>query len=68
MREVYKKKSGGRGKFADIIVAIGAVDEDFTQGGLQFIDEVDVYKRQIVYYERYVVIQPGVKAEDGINK
>ena len=22
----------------------------------------------IVYYERYVVIQPGVKAEDGINK
>ena len=40
MREVYKKQSGGRGKFADIIVAIGPVDEDFTQGGLQFIDEV----------------------------
>ena len=36
----YKKQSGGRGKFADIIVAIGPVDEDFTQGGLQFIDEV----------------------------
>ena len=36
----YAKQSGGRGKFADIIVAIGPVDEDFTQGGLQFIDEV----------------------------
>src|SRR4051812_33587699 len=23
---------------------------------------------QIIYYERYVVIQPGVKAEDGINQ
>ena len=40
LREVYKKQSGGRGKFADIIVTIGPVDEDFTQGGLQFIDEV----------------------------
>ena len=40
LREVYKKQTGGRGKFADIIVAIGPVDEDFTQGGLQFIDEV----------------------------
>ena len=40
LREVYKKQSGGRGKFADIIVNIGPVDADFTQGGLQFIDEV----------------------------
>ena len=40
LREVYKKQSGGRGKFADIIVNIGPVDEDFTQGGLQFVDEV----------------------------
>ena len=40
LREVYKKQSGGRGKFADIIVTIGPVDEDFKQGGLQFIDEV----------------------------
>ena len=38
--EVYKKQSGGRGKFADIIVKIGPVDEDFKEGGLQFIDEV----------------------------
>ena len=40
LREVYKKQSGGRGKFADIIVNIGPVDADFVQGGLQFIDEV----------------------------
>ena len=40
LREVYKKQSGGRGKFADIIVAVGPVDEDWKQGGLQFIDEV----------------------------
>ena len=37
---MYKKQSGGRGKFADIIVKIGPVDEDFKEGGLQFIDEV----------------------------
>ena len=29
LREVYKKQSGGRGKFADIIVNVGPVDEDF---------------------------------------
>ena len=40
LREVYKKQSGGRGKFADIIVNIGPVDEDFVEGGLQFIDSV----------------------------
>ena len=40
LREVYKKQSGGRGKFADIIVNVGPVDEDFKQGGLQFINKV----------------------------
>ncbi len=42
-REVYKKQSGGRGKFADIIVNVGPVDEDFDiqkNGGLQFINSV----------------------------
>ena len=39
LREVYKKQSGGRGKFADIIVRIEPADEDFD-GTLQFIDEV----------------------------
>ena len=43
LREVYKKQSGGRGKFADIIVNIGPVDEDYDvkeNGGLQFVNEV----------------------------
>ncbi len=40
LRELYKKQSGGRGKFADIIVNIGPVDDDFKQGGLQFVNEV----------------------------
>ncbi len=37
-RELFKKQSGGRGKFADIIVKISPTDEGVT--GLQFIDEV----------------------------
>ena len=39
-REVYKKQSGGRGKFADIIVNVGPKDPDYTEGDLQFISEV----------------------------
>ena len=39
LREVYKKQSGGRGKFADIIVRVEPADKDF-EGELQFIDEV----------------------------
>ena len=37
-REVYKKQTGGRGKFADIIFEIGPADEGVN--GLQFINEV----------------------------
>jgi len=37
-REVYKKQTGGRGKFADIIFEISPADDGVT--GLQFIDEV----------------------------
>ena len=40
LREVYKKQSGGRGKFADIIVTIGPKDDDYKEGDLQFINEV----------------------------
>ncbi len=43
LREVYKKQSGGRGKFADIIVNVGPVDDDWDiqkNGGLQFVDLV----------------------------
>ena len=39
LREVYKKQSGGRGKFADIIIKYGPADEGFD-GTLQFVDEV----------------------------
>ena len=39
-RETYKKQSGGRGKFACIDVTIGPKDEDYTEGDLQFINEV----------------------------
>jgi elongation factor G len=39
LREVYKKQSGGRGKFADIIVRVEPADEGF-EGELQFVDEV----------------------------
>ena len=40
LREVYKKQTGGRGKFADIIVNVGPKDEDYTEGPLQFINKV----------------------------
>ena len=39
LREVYKKQSGGRGKFADIIVSIEPGDES-AEEGLEFIDKV----------------------------
>jgi elongation factor G len=37
-REVYKKQSGGRGKFADIKIEIGPADDEFV--GLQFVNDV----------------------------
>ncbi|MBU6204145.1 MAG: elongation factor G [Bacteroidetes bacterium] len=37
-RELFKKQSGGRGKFADIHVRISPVDEG--QKGLQFVNEI----------------------------
>ncbi len=39
IREVYKKQSGGRGKFADMIVRVEPADKEF-EGSLQFIDMV----------------------------
>jgi len=39
-REVYKKQSGGRGKFADINFELSPVDADFEAEGLQFINEI----------------------------
>ncbi len=42
-REVYKKQSGGRGKFADIQFEIGPADEEFLKegkGSFQFINDI----------------------------
>jgi len=39
-REVFKKQSGGRGKFADIQFTLGPVDADFEGTGLQFVDKI----------------------------
>ena len=39
-REIYKKQSGGRGKFADISFELSPVDADFEGEGLQFVNEI----------------------------
>ncbi len=41
-REVYKKQTGGRGKFADIQFVVSPVDEDYdvTKSPLQFVNEI----------------------------
>ncbi len=39
LRETYKKQTGGRGKYADMVLRVGPVDENF-EGALQFVDEV----------------------------
>ncbi|MDR2126162.1 MAG: elongation factor G [Prevotellaceae bacterium] len=58
-REVFKKQTGGRGKFADIIVTIGPVDnKEIT--GLQFIDSV---KGGNIPREYIPSVEKGFKAE-----
>ncbi|PCJ94581.1 MAG: elongation factor G [Flavobacteriaceae bacterium] len=39
-RETYKKQSGGRGKFGDIVFEMGPADDDFEGVGLQFVDKI----------------------------
>lgn len=60
-REVYKKQSGGRGKFADIVFRIGPADE--VEGkvpvGLQFVNEI---KGGNVPKEYIPSIEKGFKA------
>ncbi len=56
-REVYKKQSGGRGKFADIIVTIEPADEGVT--GLQF---VNIVKGGNVPSEFIPSVEKGFKA------
>ncbi len=38
-KEVYKKQTGGRGKFADIAVTIGPLDDE-EKSGLEFVDKI----------------------------
>jgi elongation factor G len=56
-REVYKKQTGGKGKFADIEVEISPADEDVK--GLQFINEV---KGGNIPKEYILPIEKGFKA------
>ncbi len=39
-REVFKKQSGGRGKFADIQVEVGPLEDDSEKRGLVFINDI----------------------------
>jgi len=44
-REIYKKQSGGRGKFADMQIEIGPADEEFlkdekNQSNYQFVNDI----------------------------
>lgn len=39
-REMYKKQTGGRGKFAEIVFEMGPADEDFASKGLQFENKI----------------------------
>ena len=43
----YKKQSGGRGKFADIVFDLSPVDEDYEGTGLQFVNDIkeELYQR-----------------------
>ena len=56
-REVFKKQTGGRGKFADIIFEAGPAEEGLV--GLQFIDEV---KGGNIPREYIPAIEKGFKA------
>ncbi|MEQ8243201.1 elongation factor G [Fulvivirga sp.] len=39
-KEVYKKQSGGKGKFADIVFELSPKDEDYEKDGLQFDNKI----------------------------
>jgi elongation factor G len=42
-REIFKKQTGGRGKFADVYFEIGPADEEFLKegkGNFQFVNEI----------------------------
>ena len=57
-KEVYKKQSGGRGKFADIVFDLSPVDEDFKETGLQFVNAI---KGGIIPKEFIPAIEKGFR-------
>ncbi len=72
LREVYKKQTGGRGKFADIICRVEPADQEF-EGTLQFIDEVkggDIPKEYIPAIEKgfQTAMKNGVLAGFPLDK
>ena len=72
IRETYKKQTGGRGKFADIIVRVEPADPDF-EGTLQFVDVVkggDIPKEYIPAIEKgfQTAMKNGVLAGFPLDK
>jgi elongation factor G len=39
-RQLYKKQSGGRGKYADIVFEMSPQDDDYEKSGLQFVNKI----------------------------
>jgi len=56
-REVYKKQTGGRGKFADMTITMGPADDGIK--GLQFIDET---RGGVIPKEYINAIEKGFKS------
>ena len=72
LRETYKKQTGGRGKFADIIVRVEPADPEF-EGTLQFVDVVkggDIPKEFIPSIEKgfQTAMKNGVLAGFPLDK
>ena len=72
LRETYKKQTGGRGKFADIIVRVEPADPEF-EGTLQFVDVVkggDIPKEYIPAIEKgfQTAMKNGVLAGFPLDK
>ncbi len=72
IRETYKKQTGGRGKFADIIVRVEPADPEF-EGTLQFVDVVkggDIPKEYIPAIEKgfQTAMKNGVLAGFPLDK
>ncbi len=56
-REIYKKQTGGRGRFADITVEVGPADDSIR--GLQFIDDI---KGGVIPKEFIHAVEKGFKS------